>query len=179
MNLVIFQFHSQLLFHIMMKLYLIFLIFALSFCSQSRSQSSSRDINEVIFHALDVLLREELRKGNEHFPVLAPFESFEEFITFRVGHLVNLTGVAKNVYIDGLDGYHVIDSRFSKLTMRLAFDIVWPQVLMTGWYNLDGRFGGLIPIYGQGNYRIDLKSEKKVFFRFFPFSNINVEKEIW
>jgi hypothetical protein len=148
----------------MMKHYLIVLLFTLLFYSHSTSQSSNRDINEVIFHALDVLLREELRKGNEHFPILAPFESLEEFITFRVGHLVNLTGVARNVYIDGLDGYSVIDSRFSKLTMRLAFDIVWPQVLMTGWYNLNGRFGGLIPIYGQGNYRIDLKSEKKVLF---------------
>jgi Haemolymph juvenile hormone binding protein (JHBP) len=123
--------------------------------------NSIRDINEVIFHAFDVVLREEMRTGNPYtgFPIVAPFQTPEVDVSWKFGHLIDLDGALRTVRVDGLDGYHISDVRMSLLTMRFVFDFVWPQVLATGWYNLNGRFAGLIPIFGQGNYRIDPRSE--------------------
>lgn len=122
------------------------------------------DINEAIFHALDVVLRQEMRTGNPAtgLPILAPFQSPNEEVSMSFGHLVDLDGELRNVRLDGLDTYQIFDVRLSLLTMRLAFDFMWPQLLATGWYNLNGRFAGLIPIYGQGNYRIDPRSKRGV-----------------
>lgn len=123
--------------------------------------NSIPNINEVIFHAFDVILREELRNGNPYtgFPILAPFQTDSLEVSWKFGHLIDLDGVLRNVRLEGLDGYQIHDVRLSLLTMRFVFDFVWPQVLATGWYNLNGRFAGLIPIFGQGNYRVDPRSE--------------------
>jgi hypothetical protein len=125
------------------------------------SQSSVRDVNEVIFHAFDVLLRDAMRSGNPEtgFPILAPYQNPNAAVSWKFGHLIDLDGELRNIRIDGLDGFRISDVRLSLLTMRFVFDFTWPQVLATGWYNLNGRFAGLIPIFGQGNYRIDPRSE--------------------
>lgn len=123
--------------------------------------NSIPNINEVIFHAFDVLLRDLMRDGNPEsgFPVLAPFQTDNVEVSWKFGHLIDLDGVLRNVRLEGLDSYRISDARLSLLTMRFVFDFVWPQVLATGWYNLNGRFAGLIPIFGQGNYRVDPRSE--------------------
>lgn len=146
----------------MKKFFAVCLLIA-SLCSKSQSQV--RDINEVIFHAFDVLLREQMRTGNPNsgFPILAPYQNPNVAVSWKFGHLIDLEGELRNVRIDGLDGFRISDVRLSLLTMRFVFDFVWPQVLATGWYNLNGRFAGLIPIFGQGNYRIDPRSESTTF----------------
>lgn len=124
-------------------------------------QPQIRDINQAIFHAFDVVLREEMRSGNPYtgFPILAPYQNQQVSVSWKFGHLIDLEGELRNVRVDGLDGFRISDVRLSLLTMRFVFDFTWPQVLATGWYNLNGRFAGLIPIFGQGNYRIDPRSE--------------------
>jgi hypothetical protein len=142
-----------------MKKCLVVTLVIASLCSGS--QSSIRDVNEVIFHAFDVLLRDAMRSGNPEtgFPILAPYQNPNAAVSWKFGHLIDLDGELRNIRIDGLDGFRISDVRLSLLTMRFVFDFTWPQVLATGWYNLNGRFAGLIPIFGQGNYRIDPRSE--------------------
>lgn len=137
--------------------YLIFAV-VLAFCAGS---GSARDINEVIFHALDVVLRDEMRNGNPYtgFPVMAPYQASEEAVSLNFNQLVELDGDLKTVRIEGLDGYFISEVHLNLLTMRLSFDFAWPQLLFTGWYNLNGRFAGLVPIFGNGNYHIDPKSK--------------------
>jgi hypothetical protein len=150
-----------------MKSFLIIFVIFTIFCCGSSSQDDDRtsrvisNINEVIFHAFDVLLREKMRSGNPEtgFPILAPLQVPSAAVSWQFGHLVDLDGELRNVRVDGLDSYRISDARLSLLTMRFVFDFTWPQVLATGWYNLNGRFGGLIPIFGQGNFRLDPRSE--------------------
>lgn len=123
--------------------------------------AQARDLNGAIHHAFDVILREEMRNGNPYtgFPIVAPWIVPQIAVSWKFGHLVELDGEMRNFRLDGLDGFIISDVRLSLLTMRFVFDFVWPQVLATGWYNLNGRFGGLIPIFGQGNFRVDPRSE--------------------
>lgn len=90
---------------------------------------------------------------------LWPYQNPQLSVSWKFGHLIDLDGELRNIRIDGLDGFRISDVRQSLLTMRFVFDFVWPQVLATGWYNLNGRFAGLITIFGQGNYRVDPRSE--------------------
>ena len=101
-----------------------------------------------------------MRNGNPEtgFPILAPYQNPNLAVSWKFGHLVDLDGEMRNIRIEGLDGFRITDVRLSLLTMRFVFDFTWPQVLATGWYNLNGRFAGLIPIFGQGNYRIEPRS---------------------
>lgn len=141
-----------------MKKFLVISLLIASLCSDS--QSSIRDVNEVIFHAFDVLLRDAMRNGNPEtgFPILAPYQNPNAAVSWKFGHLIDLDGEMRNIRIEGLDGFRITDVRLSLLTMRFVYDFTWPQVLATGWYNLNGRFAGLIPIFGQGNYRIEPRS---------------------
>lgn len=141
-----------------MKKFFVVFLFLASLCGHSQSISN---INEVIFHAFDVLLRDAMRNGNPEtgFPILAPYQNPRADVSWQFGHLIDLDGELRNIRIDGLDGFRITDVRLSLLTLRFVFDFTWPQVVATGWYNLNGRFAGLIPIFGQGNYRIDPRSE--------------------
>lgn len=132
-------------------------------CSGSEVlRNTEQEINDAIFYALDVVLRNEMRNGNPYtgFPVIAPLlvPLFED-VEWRFGHLVDLEGELRNLRIDGLDGFQIINARLSLLTMRFTFDFLFPNIVATGWYNLNGRFGGLIPIFGQGNFRVDMRSK--------------------
>lgn len=145
------------------KLMIISLLVVLSW-TQLDAQIGPRndyELNPAIFHALNVLLRGEMRTGNPYtgFPVLAPFRSPRNEVDWRFGHLVDLEGELRNLRIDGLDGFQIIEASLNLRTMRFTFDFNFPQILFTGWYNLNGRFGGLIPIFGQGNFVIDPRSE--------------------
>lgn len=145
-----------------MKSFLAVLLVLASLSHEATAQLPNiPNLNEVIFHAFDVVLREEMRNGNPDtgFPILAPYQNPNVDVSWKIGSWIDLDGLLRNIRIDGLDGYHISDVRLSLLTMRFQFDFVWPQVLATGWYNLNGRFAGLIPIFGQGNYRIDPRSE--------------------
>lgn len=125
----------------------------------------SRGINEALFHAFDVVLREEMRNGNPYtgFPIIAPLQVPSVSVSWKFGHLVELDGELRNLRIEGMDGFIISDVRLSLLTMRFNYDFVWPSVRATGWYNLNGRFGGLIPIFGQGNFLVDPRSELEIF----------------
>lgn len=145
------------------KLMIICLLAVLSW-TQLDAQVSPRndyELNPAIFHALNVLLRGEMRTGNPYtgFPVMAPLRSPRNAVDWRFGHLVDLEGELRNLRIDGLDGFQILDASLNLRTMRFTFDFNFPQVLITGWYNLNGRFGGLIPIFGQGNFVIDPRRE--------------------
>lgn len=141
-----------------MKSFVLVLVVVFAFFADS---GSTRDINDVIFHALDVVLRNEMRNGNPYtgFPVMAPYQAPEEAVSLNFNQLVELDGNLQTVRIDGLDGYSISEVNLNLATMRLNFDFTWPQLLFTGRYNLNGRFAGLIPIFGQGSYHIDPKSE--------------------
>ena len=141
-----------------MKVFFVVLAVMATMCHETHSISN---INEVLRHVFDVVLREEMRTGNPYtgFPILAPYQNPNVEVSWQFGHLIDLDGILRNIRVEGLDGYHISDVRLSLLTMRFVFDFTWPQVLATGWYNLNGRFAGLIPIFGQGNFRVDPRSE--------------------
>lgn len=143
----------------MKKFFAIFVLLSLS--AVNTQVHNEEDLNRALFHALDVVLRAEMRTGNPYtgFPIIAPASVPQSPVDWRFGHLVDLEGELRNVRVEGLDGFIINESRLSLLTMRFTFDFVWPQVLATGWYNLNGRFGGLIPIFGNGNFRIDPRSK--------------------
>lgn len=146
------------------KILIAFLLVALSW-TQLEAQLGVRteyELNAAIFHALDVVLRGEMRNGNPYtgFPVMAPFRSDRNAVAWRFGHLVELEGELRNLRIDGLDGFQIIDASLNMRTMRFTYDFIFPSIMISGWYNLNGRFGGLIPIFGQGNFMIDSRSER-------------------
>lgn len=145
------------------KLLIVFLVVALSWTQLEAQlgQRSEYELNGAIFHALNVVLRNEMRTGNPYtgFPILAPHRSDRSPVAWRFGHLVDLEGEMRNLRIDGLDGFQILDASLNLRTMRFTFDFNFPQVLATGWYNLNGRFGGLIPIFGQGNFVVDPRSK--------------------
>ncbi|CRK91675.1 CLUMA_CG005324, isoform A [Clunio marinus] len=154
-----------------------FIILVFVFLPGNKSQSN---INDAIHHAFDVILRDLMRNGNPEtgFPVLAPTIIPTLDVSWSIGHLVDLDGQLRNFRIDGLDGFRINDVRLSLLTMRFVFDFIWPNVRFTGWYNLNGRFGGLVPIFGQGNFVLEPRNFRASGFAQIRFlgsnNNLNV-----
>lgn len=102
-----------------------------------------------------------MRTGNPYtgFPIMVPLSLDEALMSWNFANLVELDGDLKNVFVSGLDGYQISEALLDFGTSRFNFNFNWPQITAKGFYALSGRFGGLIPIFGQGNYIIDPRSE--------------------
>lgn len=135
---------------------------ALSIREPSRNVTGrAMDLNEAIFHALDVILREEMRNGNPYtgFPVLAPLSMATVPTEVDLGGLIFFTGFMRNLHVDGIDGYIVHQARLNFANLRFEFDFTWPRMVARGFGDMTGVFGGLIPIFQRGDFHVEFHSE--------------------
>lgn len=75
---------------------------------------------------------------------------------------MTLDGYLRGVQIRGLNGIVVNRISLDWQNLRFDFDITVPHLSLSGnWYDLRGRFVGILPIFGHGPFTIDFWSKIK------------------
>lgn len=86
--------------------------------------------------------------------LLLSIPTFTEYANLTLNILndtIRVTGDLENTTLLGLDN-HVIDRcKFGVLPINFAVHVGLPNVNTSGFYDVDGLFGKIIPIYGKGN----------------------------
>ncbi|XP_055713399.1 uncharacterized protein LOC129807853 [Phlebotomus papatasi] len=85
------------------------------------------------------------------------FVDFRDVDGFDFGNsLVTLDGYLRGVQIRGLNDIVVNRISLDWQNLRFDFDITVPHLSLSGnWYDLRGRFVGILPIFGHGPFTID------------------------
>ncbi|XP_055680239.1 uncharacterized protein LOC129788200 [Lutzomyia longipalpis] len=125
-----------------------------------RSMSMERQEQKTMEEALLIFFEEfrcrmRMEMVDLNLPTLDPFT--EDFMDVELDHeLGHVTGVLSNLRIDGLSDFVVNDLEFNFEKLDLWIDATLPRLSLAGWYDIDGELGGLLPIFGHGNFSIVL-----------------------
>ncbi|GAB0088887.1 hypothetical protein DMENIID0001_033510 [Sergentomyia squamirostris] len=88
-------------------------------------------------------------------PTLDPFTA--DSMDFDLDHnLGSISGTFSNLRIEGLSEFTVNDLRFNYNNLDFWIDTTLPRLSLSGYYDIDGSLGGLLPIFGNGNFSIVL-----------------------
>lgn len=80
----------------------------------------------------------------------------------EAGGLVTLVGQIDNLRVEGIHAISLTNVYFNFMSMEIDFDVLVPRIFaQAGQYDLSGRFGGLIPIFGKGPFTVETSSKKE------------------
>ncbi|XP_058822061.1 uncharacterized protein LOC131683782 [Topomyia yanbarensis] len=131
-----------------------FSIVLVIFMTLSVSDVSSQGI--IVEAALRRILenfRQIMRNGNPEtgFPVIAPYFNEDLFINASLGGLVDFDVRMTPIHIEGLDAF-VGRLGVDLSNLRFPFEFRYDdEIIINGFYDMNGRLYGLIPIFGVGN----------------------------
>ncbi|XP_055539990.1 uncharacterized protein LOC129726857 [Wyeomyia smithii] len=94
-----------------------------------------------------------MRNGNPEtgFPVVAPYFNEDFFLNASLGGLLDFDIRMTPIRIEGLDAF---DGRLSVDLSNLRFPFEFryaDEIIIDGFYDMNGRLYGLIPVFGIGN----------------------------
>ncbi|XP_053691326.1 uncharacterized protein LOC128739850 [Sabethes cyaneus] len=97
--------------------------------------------------------RQMMRTGNPEtgFPVIAPYYNEDLFLNTSLGGLLDFDMRMTPIRIEGLDAF---DGRLSVDLSNLRFPFEFrynDEIIIDGFYDMNGRLYGLIPVFGVGN----------------------------
>ncbi|XP_059610276.1 uncharacterized protein LOC132257406 [Phlebotomus argentipes] len=144
----------------------------------SRSRAMLRQEEKTMEEAL-LIFFEELRcrlgmaMEDLGLPAMDPFT--EEFMEFELDHeLGSITGSLANLRVDGLSDFTVNDLAFNMDNLDFWLDVSLPRLSLSGAYDIDGVLGGLLPVYGNGNFSIVLTEMHTVINATIDYDGIDV-----
>ncbi|KAK7790759.1 hypothetical protein R5R35_007464 [Gryllus longicercus] len=102
-------------------------------------------------------LRVVMKEGSEALgvPVLDPLHvNHVEAHTHQ--SLIDFDGSLDDFVIQGLSDFIIDNIKFSTILLTFNFGFTMPKVSVTGKYDLDSILGNLLPIYGEGPFKVDI-----------------------
>lgn len=77
---------------------------------------------------------------------------------FEAFGLVSLDGDMTNLRIRGIHNIVLQNIQLNTVTLEMPVDVIVPELIIDATqYDLAGRFGGLIPIFGKGSLEVTVK----------------------
>ncbi|XP_055714424.1 uncharacterized protein LOC129808675 [Phlebotomus papatasi] len=119
-----------------------------------REESKSMEEALLIFFE-EFRCRMKMEMEDLNLPALDPFTT--DFMEFEMDdELGSIRGALSNLRVDGLSGFMVNDLVFNMDNLDFWIEVTLPRLSMSGYYDIDGTLGGLLPIFGDGNFSIVL-----------------------
>ncbi|XP_058449559.1 uncharacterized protein LOC131429447 [Malaya genurostris] len=118
--------------------------------------SSQRVVTDAIMRRILENFRQLMRTGNPEtgFPVIAPYFNEDLSINASLGGLLDFDLRMTPIRIEGLDEF-VGRLQVDLSNLRFPFEFRYDdEIIINGFYDMNGRLYGLIPVFGVGNFFI-------------------------
>lgn len=88
-----------------------------------------------------------------------------DVVDFEAFGLVSLDGSITDLQTSGIHNIRLEDIQYNAETMECVVDVILPDLsFAASGYDLSGRFGGIIPIFGKGPFTV-VSNSKYVHFQ--------------